>query len=141
MQRYHYKDLTNLSAAELFIWVAADQTMAQLGVHDIAAVLAVLAGQPLIPTRAKPGGATKGTSLASLSSRRFLQYNMRIRLPTFTNLSLRTLRPVMTTNLGAFVGRTVPVVGWVILANDVVQITIKTVATYNRLVKPEDRLA
>jgi hypothetical protein len=138
--RYHYKDLNNLSTSELFIWIAVDQTMSQLGVGDYVAVLAVLAGQPIIPTRAKPLGATKGTSFASAISRRFLHQQMPFRLPTLTNLSLRTLRPVMTNNLGAFVGRTVPVVGWVILAYDVSQIMIKTVSTYNRLVMPEDRL-
>ena len=137
---YHYKDLTNLSSTELFFWIAVDKTMEQLGVSDIAAVFAILAGQPIIPTRVKPRGATKNTSVASIISRRFLQNEMRVRLPTFTNVSLRTLRPAMTNNLGAFVGRTVPVVGWVILAYDVTQIMKKTVITYNLLVMPEDRL-
>lgn len=65
---------------------------------------------------------------------------MRIRLPTFTNVSLRTFRPVMTNNLGAFVGRTIPVVGWIILGYDVVRIIEKTVMAYNEMVKPEDKL-
>ncbi len=114
--------------------------MEQLGVSDIAVVFAILAGQPIIPTRVKPRCATKNTSVASIISRRFLQNEMRVRLPTFTNVSLRTLRPAMTNNLGAFVGRTVPVVGWVILAYDLTQIMKKTVFTYNLLVMPEDRL-
>lgn len=50
------------------------------------------------------------------------------------------LRISFTTKLGAFVGRTVPFVGWVILANDVTHIMWHTVKTYNSMVAPEDRL-
>jgi len=137
---YQYNHLTDLSCAELFFWIAVDKTMEQLGVSDVAAVAAVLAGQPVVPTRVKPRGTTKNTSVASIFSRRMLQTQMKWRLPTFTNASLRTLRPVMTNNLGAFVGRTVPVVGWVFLGYDVVQIMRKTTITYNGLVRVEDRV-
>jgi hypothetical protein len=41
---YHYNTLTNLSREELFLWVAIDQTLEQLGGVDIAAAAAVLSG-------------------------------------------------------------------------------------------------
>jgi hypothetical protein len=138
---YRYNELTNLRSTELFFWIAVDKTLDQLGVHDVAAVFAILAGQPIIPTRAKVGGATKGTSIASIAARRVLNYDLRFRLPTITGSSITTLRIAFTKNLGAFVGRSVPVVGWIILANDVIQIVYNTVSTYNSLVKPADRLS
>ena len=56
---YHYNHLANLSCTELFFWIAIDKTMDQLGVGDIAVVFAILAGQPIIPTRMKPRGQQK----------------------------------------------------------------------------------
>lgn len=46
----------------------------------------------------------------------------------------------MTNKLGAFVGRAVPVVGWIILASDVSEITYKSVRDYNRIARMEDRI-
>jgi hypothetical protein len=40
-----------LSCSELFFWIAADKTLDQLGVDDVGAVVAILIGQPVIPTR------------------------------------------------------------------------------------------
>jgi hypothetical protein len=141
MATYTYNHQSDLSCSELFFWIVADKTLEQLGVQDIGAVFAILAGQPIVPTRAKIGGATKGTSLASLTARRVLNYDLKMRLPMLTGSSLRTLRIALTKNLGAFVGRSVPVVGWIILANDVVHIMWNTVTTYNAVVMPQDRLA
>nr|WP_257128107.1 hypothetical protein [Burkholderia sp. MSMB1072] len=50
------------------------------------------------------------------------------------------LRIKLTQNIGAFVGRAVPGVGWAILATDVALITYRTIGAYNSMVKPEDRL-
>ncbi|AVS90506.1 hypothetical protein C8238_18965 [Paracidovorax avenae] len=60
--------------------------------------------------------------------------------PTITGASLTTLKITFTKNLGAFVGRLVPGVGWTILAYDVFQIVNKTITTYNALAREEDRL-
>ncbi len=46
----------------------------------------------------------------------------------------------MTRSLGAFVGRTIPVVGIVMLGWDAFLIMQKTIFTYNRLAKAEDRV-
>lgn len=43
---YSYNTLTNLTREELFLWIAIDQTLEQLGGADAAAALAVLSGQP-----------------------------------------------------------------------------------------------
>lgn len=137
---YHYKQLTNLTPQQLFFWITVDTTLEQLGGQDIVAAAAVLAGQPLIPVQGKLGGATKGTSVASVASRQLLNYQMPFRMPAITGRSIFELKIAFTRNLGAFVGRTVPVVGWVILAYDVTQIIQKTLFKYNALVKPEDRL-
>jgi len=137
---YNYNSLLNLSPEELFLWVAIDETLDQLGGQDVAAALAVLSGQPFLPTRAKLGNATRGTSAASIVSRRLLKQKLPFMLPMITGASLRTLKVSYTKGLGAFVGRLVPGVGWSILAYDVVQIIRKTIFKYNSLVRKEDRL-
>lgn len=102
----------------------------------------VLLGQRYIPTRSKFAGAVKGTSVASVVSRRLLPYEFkRGVLPTVTSFkSLILLRIKFTRSLGAFVGRAIPGVGWVILATDVSTILYRSVVAYNQLAKPEDRL-
>jgi hypothetical protein len=137
---YHYNTFTNLSREELFLWVAIDQTLAQLGGVDIAAAAAVLSGQPFLPTRGKFGGATKGTSIVSVAARHLLKQKLPFALPTITGASLSTLKVTFTKSLGGFVGRLVPGVGWTILAYDVVQIMRKTILKYNTLVCKEDQL-
>jgi hypothetical protein len=73
--------------------------------------------------------------------RRYLNYDLKRKiLPTVTNESLKTLRILMTKNIGKFVGRAVPMVGWAVLAYNVASITSRSVANYNRRVKPEDRI-
>ncbi len=132
---------TQLSPNELLFYVFIDETCKEFGVDDVSAAAAVLAGQNWIPTRAKPRGATKGTSLASIMGRRYLNYDLKRKiLPTVTNESLKTLRILMTKNIGKFVGRAVPMVGWAVLAYNVASITSRSVANYNRRVKPEDRI-
>lgn len=55
-------------------------------------------------------------------------------------IHIKILKPMYVNNLGAFVGRTVPVTGWVLLANDFSQITYKTVVTYNRIARVDDKV-
>jgi hypothetical protein len=61
-------------------------------------------------------------------------------LPTLTLGSVRRLKILWTRNIGVFVGRTVPIIGEVILAYDVSVISYRSAVHYNQLVKPEDRL-
>lgn len=140
MATYSYGGHIGLSATELFFWVTVDTALTHLGLDDVAAMAAVLAGQPFIPTRAKTAGATKGTSVASKYLSRALNVNLPFRLPTLTGRSLGTIRVMFTKNLGRFAGRAVPVLGWIWLAYDVSQIVWKSVDKYNRLAVSEDKL-
>jgi len=63
---YCYNGMSGLSAGELFFWIMADKALQQLGVQDVAAMFAIIAGQPILPTRGKFSGATKGTSVVSV---------------------------------------------------------------------------
>lgn len=140
MSNYCYEGMKGLSAGELFFWIMVDKAQEHLGVKDLVAMFAVIAGQPILPTRGKFAGATKGTSIASVTARRMLNVDLKRKiLPTVTNQSIRSFRILFTKNIGKFVGRTVPVVGWVILAYDVTAITAATVSEYNRRVASEDR--
>lgn len=126
---------------ELFFLIFIDETCKELGVDDVAAVVAIVAGQNWMPTRAKPFGTTPGTSVASILSRKYLDYDLKKKiLPTLTNASVKRLKFILVRNIGVFVGRAVPVVGWVIAAKDVTMISIRSVSRYNALVKPEDKV-
>lgn len=137
---YSFGGRTGLGAGELFFWIVVDTTMDHLGLDDVVAVAAIVSGQPIIPTRGKFAGATRGTSPASLALSRALNVNLPFRLPTLTGASLRTLRVTFTNNLGRFGGRAVPVLGWVWLAADVTQILWRSVTRYNQLARREDQL-
>lgn len=120
-----------------------DETQKQLGVQDIVAVANIILGNNNIDVPGIPLTSTPGTSVVSLFFRRHMSYKFRRRiLPTLTlkSFSLRGLKIFWVNNLGAFVGRAVPVVGWVILANDVAQISFRTVHRYNMIVRPEDKI-
>jgi len=137
---YCYNGMAGLSSGELFFWIMVDKTMNQLGVQDIAAVFAILAGQPILSTRGKFTGATKGTSAASVIARRTLNHDLKHRiLPTITNGSIKRLRIIFTRNIGTFVGRAVPVVGWIILAKNVTIIGSQTISEYNQRVNNADQ--
>nr|WP_254608377.1 hypothetical protein [Burkholderia lata] len=126
----------------MFFLIFIEETGKELGVDDAVGIAMVLLGQRFIPTRGKFANAVRGTSVASVVSRRMLPYELKHRiLPTVTSFtSLIMLRIKFTQNIGAFVGRAIPGVGWVILATDVSLITYRTVGAYNSMVKPEDRL-
>ena len=140
---YYFNGLPNLTPQELLFWVLVDETQKQLGVQDIVAVAGLILGNNNINVPGKPNTATPGTSVASIFFRKHLSCQFRRRiLPTLTakSFSLRRLKIFWVNNPGAFVGRAVPVVGWVILAKDVAQISFRTVHRYNLIVRPEDKI-
>jgi hypothetical protein len=139
---YNYGIHNHLAPTQLFFLIAIDETMTELGISDVVGAAMILSGSRFIPTRGKFGGAVKGTSVASKLSRTLLPFELRHRiLPTFTSWSsVALLRVKLTNHLGVFVGRAIPGVGWLITASDVAMIAYKTVTTYNRLVKREDRI-
>ncbi|KWO09511.1 hypothetical protein WM25_17140 [Burkholderia ubonensis] len=55
-------------------------------------------------------------------------------------VGVRGVRMAFTRNLGAWAGRTIPVVGEVFLAVDASMIMLNTVRAYNAIAKPEDRV-
>ncbi|WP_420212753.1 STM2901 family protein [Burkholderia aenigmatica] len=138
---YRYQNQQNLSPTELFFLIAIDETCNQAGIDDMEAVLLILSGLPILPTRAKPLGATQGTSVASVMARSVFRYEFKRKvLPTVTLQSIKNLRVILTHRLAVFVGRTVPGVGWVLLAKDAFHIVRNTVSRYNQIAKPEDRI-
>ncbi|HDJ1439051.1 STM2901 family protein [Serratia rubidaea] len=138
---YFYKGAVNLSAHELLFWIMLDTVEEQLGVQDILGVAAIILGDNSIPVSGKPHTATAGTSHASLFFRKYLDIRFkRAILPTLTKKSVKQFKVRMVNNLGVFVGRAIPVLGWVVLANDIAQITVKVTARYNNIARGEDKL-
>ncbi|WP_321803551.1 STM2901 family protein [Burkholderia sp. BCC1993] len=141
MNTYRYQNQQNLSPVELFFLIAADETCKQVDIDDVEAVILILSGLPILPTRTKPLGATQGTSVASVMARSIFRYEFRRKLlPTVTLKSIKRLRVILTHRLAVFVGRTIPGVGWVLLAKDAFHIVRNTVYRYNQIAKPEDRI-
>jgi len=136
---YFYKGLSNLSAGELFFFVFLEEAQKRLGVSDVVALALIILGQPTQSTRGKPAGATAGTSILSENLRRWLKFRVN-RWPTLTNESIRHLRFSYVTNLGAFAGRWIPILGIGFVMNDVAQIGFNSLVTYNRIAREDDRL-
>lgn len=125
---------------DVFALVAFDETREQLGLDDLAAASAMLLGQADVPVPGQFAGATPGTSVASLAARKLFPQTLPFRLPMITGVGLSGIRIAFIRRLGAWVGRAIPVVGEVFLARDAFLIMRNTVSTYNRIVKPEDRV-
>lgn len=103
--RYTYGIHQNLTPADLFVYVALDETRKQLGLDDLAAASALLLGQADVSVPGKVAGATAGTSVASLTARTLLPFKVRVRLPMITKVGLSGVRVAFPRNLGAFVGQ------------------------------------
>jgi hypothetical protein len=136
---YFYHGLSNLSAGELLFWIFLDETAEQLGVKDYVALGGMLLGIPDIPTRGKPIGATLGTSPLSQHLRQILKVKVK-NWPTITLGSARRMRFSYVRNLGAFVGRWIPVLGLAIIAADVSVIAYKATNKYNTIARGGDRI-
>lgn len=50
------------------------------------------------------------------------------------------MKRIMTEKPGTFVDRTIPVVGWLVLANDVAQIGFDSLVRYNRIISKVDKI-
>ncbi|MGS0980655.1 MULTISPECIES: STM2901 family protein [Burkholderia] len=137
---YSYGTHRSLRPVDLFVWIALDETKKRLGLDDLAAASAVLLGQADVPVPGKFAGATEGSSVASMAARKLFPQKLPFRLPMITGIGLSGVRITFTRRLGAWVGRSVPIVGEVFLAADAFMIMRNTVTAYNSIVKPEDRL-
>jgi hypothetical protein len=136
---YFFKGLSNLSPTELYFWIFLDETSKQLGVDDLVTLTLIILGQPIKGTRSKPIGATKGTSYLSYYLRQWLRVEVK-NWPTLTTGSIKRRKFTYVSNLGAFVGRWVPLLGIIILAYDVSSISYKTTTRYNLIARGNDKL-
>jgi len=138
---YFYDGMSNLTAGDLFFWIMVNETLTQLGVSDMAGVVAIYIGSNNIDVAGKPSNATQGTSLASKTVRKYLKGKiMPFKLPTVMGYYPPRMKIIMTRKLSTFVGRSIPVLGVVILAYDISAIVVKTTNKYNTIASPDDRL-
>ncbi|MDN0109504.1 STM2901 family protein [Yersinia mollaretii] len=141
---YFYAGRSNLTASQLLFMVFCENTANQLGVQDFGAIVSIVAGLNVLPTRTKPRDAIEGTSLASRGSRKVFgkaKFPWGVRLPSVIGgYPPSTLKIKMVAKISAFTGRAIPVVGWIILAADVSEITWCTLRDYNRIARGNDKI-
>ncbi len=139
-----YAGRPNLTASQLLFMIFCENTANQLGVQDFGAIVAIVAGLNNLPTRGKFAGATPGTSYASQKARKVFgnaKFPWGIKLPSVIGgYPPHKLNIIMVRKIGTFVGRAIPVLGWVILASDVSQIALNTVRHYNLIARGQDKL-
>ncbi|REF44518.1 STM2901 family protein [Serratia ficaria] len=141
---YFYAGRPNLSAGEMFFMVFCEQVAEQLGVDDFGAIVAIVSGLNVSKTRGKFRGNIEDTSYASRGARKVFgkkNFPGNVKLPSVVGgYPLSTMRVILTRKMGTFVGRAVPVVGWIILAKDVTEISFKSVTRYNSIARGDDKL-
>lgn len=138
---YFYGGLSNLTPQQLWWAITIAVVSDHLGISAVDAAL-VISGQPILPTRSKPRGTTPGTSIASKYISNWLNYRLSpgIRLPTLTGKTINSLQLSSTNNLGRFVGRNVPWLGWVMTFTTIYDIQRDIKDTFNRVAVPKDRI-
>ncbi|MEE9684920.1 hypothetical protein V4841_13045 [Lelliottia amnigena] len=134
---YFYHGQVNLTAGELFDVIFLEQFCDELGI-GITSGATILAGQPWLETRTKPGTAIKGTSIVSKYARMLLKntkvpFGLRIKTPV--GIRMRT-----TNSLAAVIARYVPWLGSFELINSLYQVSRKTQNKFNLIARPEDRI-
>ncbi|MFV0483179.1 MAG: hypothetical protein ACK5MG_03670 [Bacteroidales bacterium] len=111
---WEYKGKWYFSKFDLYIAILAYETAEQFGILDVAALMAVLSGQAIIPTRGKFKGATKGTSVASKYLSK-IPGTSSVRLPMITGypkiVGGKGMRVAFTKIIGKFLGRATPIFG------------------------------
>ncbi|HEI9781958.1 TPA: hypothetical protein SLN38_001365 [Serratia marcescens] len=140
---YFYKGYSNLTPQQLFwlVWVDAFSQHASL---EISSSAMILSGYPVLPTRGKPIGTTKGTSVASVVSRKLLpdvRLPPGVVIPTLVGRSLKDLHVSYTNKVRTAVGRNIPWIGYAMAAYTVHTISRDVKETYNRIVRPEHKIA
>ena len=128
---YSYNGKEGLTYYQLYTEILIDQAATQFGIKDIAALAAVVSGQPIIPKRFVTPGSSPGTSLASKTLSK-IPGKSPVRLPTLIANS-SGIRIAFTKSIGRFLGRAVPVVGWGILTYDVGMTLYNTQVEFDRI--------
>ncbi|MGD8108739.1 STM2901 family protein [Pantoea sp. FN0302] len=141
---YFYAGRSNLSASELLFMIFCENVADQLGVQDFGAIISIVTGLNILSIRGKFANATPGTSFASRGARKVFgnaQFPWGLELPSVVGgYPPHRLKILMTHKIGTFVGRAIPIVGWVILASDVSVITFQTIKKYNYLARGGDKI-
>lgn len=141
---YFYAGRPNLTAAELFFMIFCETTANHFGTDDVAAVVALYSGINNQKTRTKPKGAKEGTSRISRTMRRYFKtakFPFDIKLPTWVGgYTPWTAERRMVAKISTFAGRTIPLVGEIILLADISQITYCSVCDYNRIARGNNKL-
>ncbi|EPH2852779.1 hypothetical protein P5G64_01045 [Serratia nevei] len=141
---YFYAGRTNLSASEMLFMVFCEETAHQLGIEDLGAIVAVVSGLNVSKTRGKFRGNIKDTSYASRGARKVFgkkTFPGNVKLPSVVGgYPPSTMRIILTRKMGTFVGRAVPVVGWIIIAKDITEIAFRSVTRYNSIARGNDKL-
>ena len=141
---YFYAGRSNLTASQLLFIIFCENTANQLGVQDFGAIVSIAAGLNNMPTREKFANATPGTSYASTKSRQLFgsaKFPWGIKLPSVIGgYPPHKLKIIMVRKISAFTGRAIPVLGWIILASDISQISYRTLKDYNRIARGNDKI-
>ncbi|EPR3509293.1 hypothetical protein QZQ41_09965 [Serratia marcescens] len=141
---YFYAGRTNLSASEMLFMVFCEETAHQLGIEDLGAIVAVVSGLNVSKTRGKFRGNIKDTSYASRGARKVFgkkTFPGNVKLPSVVGgYPPSTMRIILTRKMGTFVGRAVPVVGWIIIAKYITEIAFRSVTRYNSIARGNDKL-
>lgn len=141
---YFYAGRSNLTASELLFMIFCETTVDHLGISDFAAVVALYSGVNNQKTRTKPATAIQGTSQVSKKMRQMIgnaKFPYGIKLPTWVGgYTPWTVKRRNVAKISTFVGRTIPLVGEVILIADVSIITYRTVRDYNIIANSKDKI-
>ncbi|ELY2739178.1 hypothetical protein SMC30_004226 [Cronobacter dublinensis] len=143
-ETYFYAGRSNLTTSELFFMVFVFNTADQFGIKDVVSVYALYAGMNDQTTRTKPGTAIPGASRLSKGVRRVFGnrlFPFGLKMPTWIGgYTPWTVKRRMVRKIGTWVGRTIPLIGEVILVADVSQIVYSTITEYNTIARGNDKL-
>lgn len=133
---WEYKGTWYSTMFDLYIAILAHQAAEEFGIADVLGLIAVLSGQAFISTRGKFKDAEKGTSLVSKYMSK-IPGKSPVRLPTIVGTARiiggEGFKVRFTIIIGKFIGRTVPFVGWGILAYELGSIFYNTQVEFNRI--------
>ncbi len=137
---WEYKGKWYNTKYELYIAILAYEAAEQFGILDVAGLIAVLTGAPLIPTRTKFKGSIKGTSVASKYLSK-IPGEFPFRVPTVIGypkiIGGKGLKIRLTKIIGRIIGRATPIIGWGVLTYDLGNIFYDTQMVYNHIVDAE----
>lgn len=135
---YFYRGHSNVTPGELLEIIFLEEFCMELGIDAVSGA-AILGGQPWLGTRAKPKGATLGTSVVSKYARIILRdarLPFGIKIPTPVGVRMQS-----TNKLAAVIGRYTPWLGWASLALTLHRVSTRTQEKYNLIARPKDRIA